>query len=225
MTLGEKIHQLRKARGMSQEALASHLTVSRQAVSKWELTESVPDTENIVQLSRLFGVSTDYLLVDDHQGDNDALHVKVADISSDDDAAAKNNTGGKERKSRIAACVLLVSGLVGILTLLILSSTIVAYRTVQVGYISEVRQVAPPPPAYSGAGELLTHDYVWEDMGTIPAFGSVPVRGNLPAFLGTYNLGWLFALCVISAVVGAAMLLYAHTTVTEAPPEDEEALL
>ena len=59
--LGEKIHQLRKAKGLSQEQLASQLTISRQAISKWELGEAMPDTDNILQLSKLFGVSTDYL--------------------------------------------------------------------------------------------------------------------------------------------------------------------
>jgi len=63
MMLNEKIHRLRKGKGLSQEELASQLTVSRQAISKWELGESVPDTENVVQLSKIFGVSTDYLFL------------------------------------------------------------------------------------------------------------------------------------------------------------------
>ena len=50
---------------MSQEELASRLTVSRQAISKWELGESTPDTENIIQLTRIFSVSADYLLNDE----------------------------------------------------------------------------------------------------------------------------------------------------------------
>ena len=62
MTLGEKIKELRKARGLSQEELAEQINVSRQAVSKWELDLSLPDIDNIVQLSQLFGVSTDHLL-------------------------------------------------------------------------------------------------------------------------------------------------------------------
>ena len=62
MTLGEKIHILRKQSGMSQEQLAERLAVSRQAISKWELGESLPDIDNIVQISRVFDVSTDYLL-------------------------------------------------------------------------------------------------------------------------------------------------------------------
>ncbi len=51
--LGEKIQRLRKEKGLSQEQLAAQLTISRQAISKWELGESMPDTENIVQLSKL----------------------------------------------------------------------------------------------------------------------------------------------------------------------------
>lgn len=64
MTFGEKIQALRKSRGMSQEQLAEQLAVSRQSVSKWELSESVPEPDKIVALSELFGVTTDYLLKD-----------------------------------------------------------------------------------------------------------------------------------------------------------------
>lgn len=65
MTLGEKLQQMRKQAGFSQEELAGRMGVSRQAVSKWELDETMPETENVVQLSRLFGVSCDYLLRDE----------------------------------------------------------------------------------------------------------------------------------------------------------------
>lgn len=65
MKLGEKLQRLRKQNGLSQEQLAARLAVSRQAVSKWELDETMPDTENVIQLSRLFGVSCDYLLRDE----------------------------------------------------------------------------------------------------------------------------------------------------------------
>lgn len=65
MKLGEKLQRLRKQGGLSQEELAGRLGVSRQAVSKWELGEAIPDTDNVVQLSRLFGVSCDYLLRDE----------------------------------------------------------------------------------------------------------------------------------------------------------------
>lgn len=65
MTFGEKILMLRKEKGMSQEDLASKLGVSRQAISRWELEGVLPDASNIVELSKLFGVSTDYLLKDE----------------------------------------------------------------------------------------------------------------------------------------------------------------
>lgn len=65
MNLGMKLQNLRKAGGMSQEQLAAQMTVSRQAVSKWELGESNPDIEYVIQLSEIFGVSTDYLLKDE----------------------------------------------------------------------------------------------------------------------------------------------------------------
>ncbi len=58
----ERILALRKASGISQEELAAGIGVSRQAVSKWEGAQSVPDVDKIMQLSEYFGVTTDYLL-------------------------------------------------------------------------------------------------------------------------------------------------------------------
>ena len=64
MILAEKIAQLRKQKGWSQEELANRLQVSRQAVSKWEGGASIPDLDKILKLSALFEVTTDYLLKD-----------------------------------------------------------------------------------------------------------------------------------------------------------------
>lgn len=71
MTTGEKIIELRKRNGYSQEELAEKLDVSRQSVSKWELNASTPDLERIVQMSELFHVSTDYLLKEGDQSQVD----------------------------------------------------------------------------------------------------------------------------------------------------------
>lgn len=62
MILAEKVMTLRKKKGWSQEELAEKLDISRQSVSKWESGTSIPDIDKIIMLSRLFGVSTDYLL-------------------------------------------------------------------------------------------------------------------------------------------------------------------
>lgn len=65
MILADKIIRLRKKNGWSQEELAEKMNVSRQAVSKWEAAQSAPDLEKLLQLSHLFGVTTDYLLKDE----------------------------------------------------------------------------------------------------------------------------------------------------------------
>ena len=65
MILADKIIELRKKEGWSQEELAEKLSVTRQSVSKWEGAQSIPDLDKVVQMSRLFGVTTDYLLKDE----------------------------------------------------------------------------------------------------------------------------------------------------------------
>ena len=65
MILANKITEERKKNGWSQEELANQLGVSRQAVSKWESASSVPDLQRVLELSKLFGVTTDYLLKDE----------------------------------------------------------------------------------------------------------------------------------------------------------------
>lgn len=62
MTFGEKLQRLRQKAGMSQDALAEQLNVSRQAVSRWERDETMPEAEKVILLADLFGVTTDYLL-------------------------------------------------------------------------------------------------------------------------------------------------------------------
>lgn len=76
MTIGEKIALRRRNAGLSQETLAGQLGVSRQAVSRWETNESLPDTEKVLQLCRIFGVSADDLLLD--QAPETALKFNAA---------------------------------------------------------------------------------------------------------------------------------------------------
>jgi len=117
--LGEKIHQLRKGRGFSQEELASQLTVSRQAISKWELGESVPDTENIVQLSKIFNVSTDYLLNDEYESDLDIPAVKVN---------TENLKTEYRSKARKVSYGFICAGLIGLFALWIISAVALVER-------------------------------------------------------------------------------------------------
>jgi len=76
MNLSDKILKLRKSNDLSQEELAEKLNVSRQAISRWEMGSSQPDGSNILQLSKLFGVTSDYLLNDEYESDYDVPVVK-----------------------------------------------------------------------------------------------------------------------------------------------------
>lgn len=77
MVLAEKIMELRKKKGWSQEELAEKLDISRQSVSKWESGASMPDIDKIILLSSLFGVSTDYLLKDEPEEERFAENTDV----------------------------------------------------------------------------------------------------------------------------------------------------
>ncbi len=88
MILADKIIELRKKNGWSQEDLAEKLEVSRQSISKWEGAQSVPDMNRIIKMSEVFGVSTDFLLKDDMEFSEDertADIVKMDSIPTDDE--------------------------------------------------------------------------------------------------------------------------------------------
>lgn len=78
MELPDKIIKLRKINGWSQEELAEKLDVSRQAISRWENGTALPDAQNVLQISKLFHVTTDYLLNDDYESDDDIPAVQIA---------------------------------------------------------------------------------------------------------------------------------------------------
>ncbi len=79
MILAEKIIKLRKQCGWSQEDLAEKMNISRQSVSKWESTNSIPDLNRIIMLADIFNVSTDFLLKDE----NETFAASDENLSSD----------------------------------------------------------------------------------------------------------------------------------------------
>ena len=119
MILADKIMNLRKKSGWSQEELAEKMQVSRQAVSKWEGAQTVPDLEKILALSRLFGVTTDYLLkdeIEDEEFTDEPDRVPVKRVSL---ALANEFLEWRERAAgRIAAAVFLcIASVIPLLTL------------------------------------------------------------------------------------------------------------
>ncbi len=96
MIFADKLINLRKKAGMSQEDLALKLGVSRQSVSKWEGAQSIPDISKIIELSQIFGVSTDYLLKDDLDVEDDSpikenSDKKMMSLTEVNDYLAINN--------------------------------------------------------------------------------------------------------------------------------------
>ena len=83
MNLGDKIMTLRRKQGWSQEELAGLCQVSRQSVSKWESGQSVPDLDKILVLSRIFGVSTDFLLKEEYEREEIAAKEETVMQSSE----------------------------------------------------------------------------------------------------------------------------------------------
>ena len=81
MILADKITDLRKKNGWSQEELANRLGVSRQAVSKWESAGSIPDLNKIIKMSDLFSVSTDYLLKDSLENEEEITAIPERNVS------------------------------------------------------------------------------------------------------------------------------------------------
>lgn len=121
MILAEKIIRLRKKNGWSQEELAEKMQVSRQAVSKWEGAQTVPDLEKILMLGRLFGVTTDYLLKDEMEDeaftdDVDASPIRRVSLAQADEYLSWR----KNASVRIAAGTFLC--IVAVIPLLLLGA-------------------------------------------------------------------------------------------------------
>ena len=91
VSIGNRLYQYRRKSGLSQEELAAKLGVSRQAVSKWERAEAAPDTDNLINLSKIYGVTLDELINTD-PADSAARSSDSSDdeINTDDNSEKKN---------------------------------------------------------------------------------------------------------------------------------------
>lgn len=81
MTIGDKLSELRKQKGFSQEHVASLLNVTRQSVSKWENSIALPETQKLIELSSLYEVSLDYLVKDDLESIQSVSQIESKSIS------------------------------------------------------------------------------------------------------------------------------------------------
>ena len=122
MEFNNKLYELRKQKGFSQEELANRLNVSRQTISKWEVGESTPDMENLVAISELFEISLDELVLNKvpEEADTSAQVVK-SEFYSDikENVLTEENRKKAKKGLKIAAIVL------GIIVLIDLSSFVI----------------------------------------------------------------------------------------------------
>lgn len=111
MIFADKLITLRKKSGWSQEELAEKLGVTRQSVSKWEGAQSVPDIDKILQLSHLFGVTTDYLLKDElgepeYTAGDDAPALRKVTLAQANDYLTQAHANAPKMALATALCVL-----------------------------------------------------------------------------------------------------------------------
>ena len=107
-TLAGRIQQLRRQRGISQEELAGAVKVSRQAVSKWENSTANPDINNLIQLSELYRVSTDYILFGGSPAREPSAPDHTEQIKETPSAYTKRHTNGYLWLGLIVLAVLLL---------------------------------------------------------------------------------------------------------------------
>ena len=110
MIFADKLIALRKKAGWSQEELAEQLGVTRQSVSKWEGAQSVPDIDKILQMSRLFGVTTDYLLKDaqsepESTPDDEVSPLPRVTLAQANDSLAKTQANAPKLALATALCI------------------------------------------------------------------------------------------------------------------------
>lgn len=113
-TLGRRIQEGRRAAGLSQEALGERLGVSRQAVSKWEADAAVPELENLIAMSRMFGVTVGVLLGVEEPDDLSEREMAAAETMAAQYEAARRRTTGRRKLAVLAGgvllCALLLAG-------------------------------------------------------------------------------------------------------------------
>lgn len=112
MTFAEKFYSLRKEAGLSQEECAENIGVSRQAISRWEMGTATPDMQNLLAISKLFSVSTDYLIrddIDNRSADTETsssdylICDEIDDKKADTPKSSPEETAAHEKKKTYSA--------------------------------------------------------------------------------------------------------------------------
>lgn len=177
MKLTDKLVKLRKINGWSQEDLAEKLNVSRQAISRWENGTAQPDASNVLNLSKLFGVTADYLLNDEYDSDFDVPVVR------------QTKSDAKDKINKVIALCVGLFGLMGNFIVYVLSRFI----EVMVPYITYENG----KKMYHWRSDLTGHSYKYfiqeYDLEFLTVlFGILLVFGLVAAFVPKKKLKIIF---------------------------------
>lgn len=203
MILADKIIEERKKNGWSQEEFASQLNVSRQAVSKWESAQSIPDLKRIIEMANLFGVSTDYLLKDEMERapiQNEEMEYSVYKVTMEqaNEFLQIKEQGAKMVSRGVSLCILSP-------VLLIFLSGFEKYEQVSIliGMACLLIFVAIAVYIFIHYG-MMIEKYDYMDKENIEtAYGvSGLVKEKKNAFMPFYSktMGYAVALCIISVI-------------------------
>ena len=124
MEFSNRLYQLRKQKGMSQEELANRLNVSRQTVSKWEVGDSTPDMEKLVAISDLFEVSLDQLVmgkepVTEKSGEKPTLDKSEFLNVMNEKVLTEENKKKTKRGLKVAGIILLLMVLIDMISMIV----------------------------------------------------------------------------------------------------------
>ena len=218
MILADKIIDERKKNGWSQEDLADKLGVSRQSVSKWESAQSIPDLQRILEMSKLFGVSTDYLLKDE-EGDRGSFEAedpgeirRRVSMEEANDFLAANESFGKKVSRGVA---IILSGVVLLLVAVALQSgnviPVSENAAAGIGVVLLLLSVAAALAIIIPAGLAYSK---WSWLGEKPFETEYGVEGAVRArderyqstFVKNITIGVIIIMLGVMGIVGASLL-------------------
>ena len=202
MILGEKIAQLRRKNGWSQEELADKMEISRQAVSKWESGQTMPDLERILRLSSLFGVTIDYLLKDGAEPEiprpeaEEDTHIRLISLADAADYLSLRERASVQIASGTFLCIL------AFMPLLLLGAAAEQFQLSEalaalIGLASLFLLAAIAVVIFMRCG-FHSAPYHFIELGAFRAEGGVNdmVRARKMQFRSTYLRGNLIGVCL-----------------------------
>lgn len=209
MTFGEKLQELRRKNAISQDVLAEKLEVSRQAVSKWERDEAMPETDKIVRIARLFQVSTDYLLLAEEK-EEPKEQPRQERVYQPAAQPYKNNGQRMERFVRRhgykAGYIMMGAGallcIVALLIFMLLPKLGQGFFDPAKNFSDSMGDVSWG----SGITEQLPGIVEDEAIGQMPGFGGV-LDGGFDIAVDSMEQTWVNSLRIMAGFVGTPILL------------------